>query len=647
MYRNRLSQVAFDTDNASASRSTVPPESPLDMPSQTVDRERTMPAPETDGRWRLGVICASALTLTTFATMQLFYQVAPGGVTFLEGVALFVFCFNFLWISAASSTAAAGAFVMMTRKRLQPLANSARFKTKSRTAIIVPLYNERTDKAMGGVEAIWSMLKAQGSQSGFEIFFLSDTKDPAVIATEEAGIADLRKRRPGDPIWYRRRTDNKGKKGGNIEEFVRRWGGRYDYMVEFDADSLMSPAAMIELVRRMDANPRIALIQTLSLIHSPKTLSARMQAFALRAYGTLFATGMAWWSGGAGNFWGHNAIIRVAPFAQHAKLPDLPGKLPLGGPILSHDFVEASLLRRAGYRIEIAPEIEGSYEECPPTLVDVGERDRRWAQGNLQQVQLIFAKGFDWVTRGHLVAGVMGYISSFLWITTIVTNLAISIEAELTHAPLTPPHNGGWWGSIPPFLVTAIVVLSPKWLTLVTWVVRGLPGFGRKPRFLLQVLVESVLSAVSIPIMIVSQAGAVVSTLLGNDVGWKPQVRERDGFSLADLVRRYWTHIALAGTILACSLAVSPNLALAALPLMAGPLVAPIAVALMAKRISDRSLLSHLLATPEDRIVPDVVRNAERHALAMAKGERPERLSVARRSRLRPGGRRQPRTATG
>src|SRR5690606_39026581 len=168
------------------------------------------------------------------------------------------------------------------------------------------------------------------------------------------------------------------------------------------------------------------LIQTVPSLVNAQTLMARSQQFAMRAYGQIFGTGLAWWSGGAGNFWGHNAIIRVAAFAAHAGLPELPGKGPLGGHILSHDFVEAALLRRAGWRVEIAPEIEGSYEESPPTLDDLVARDRRWAQGNLQHLKLIGARGLDPASRAHIFSGVMGYASALLWFSLILVSATLA-----------------------------------------------------------------------------------------------------------------------------------------------------------------------------------------------------------------------------
>ena len=395
---------------------------------------------------------------------------------------------------------------------------------------------------MGSAEAMWDALKDFGAEKDFEVFFLSDTTDPELAAIEESVMQDLLRRRPDEPFWYRRRRDNVQKKQGNINDFVQRWGGRYEYMIELDADSMVSPEAMLELVRRADANPRTALIQTLPVIVGAKTFSARAQQLALRVHGGLFGAGLTWWSGGAGNFWGHNAIIRLAPFAQHASLPVLPGREPLGGKILSHDFVEAALLRRAGWRVEIAGDIEGSYEEAPPTLVDLAARDRRWAQGNIQQIQLLFARGFDWLSKVHIGAGVMGYMSGLLWLSLIVMGVFIAGWAKFFDTETTGIA-GDPGAGLRLLLISAVVLTSPKWLAVVLWAVGKLPGWGRSPRFLLAVVADLGITTVMAPIVMMNHAGSILSTLAGVDGGWRPQVRDRDGFAWSDLVRHYRQHM--------------------------------------------------------------------------------------------------------
>ncbi|MBI1360090.1 MAG: glucans biosynthesis glucosyltransferase MdoH [Alphaproteobacteria bacterium] len=599
---------------------TCPPEAPLAMPAQPVDLPRVKPAPELDGRWRLGVIVIAAALITGLAAYEMYNTLNVSGMTVLEWVVLVLFCLNFAWISSASATAFAGFFTLLAAPRAKPVpAASTDPSIASRTVIILPMYNEQPARVLGGAEAVWDALVAAGAASHFEIFFLSDTTDPEIALAEEAAFTEIRARRPGAPFFYRRRTINRHRKSGNVHDFVERWGGRYDFMVVFDADSLMSPSTLVELVRRMETRPRTALIQTFPVIVSAQTVFARAQQFAMRAYGPLFGGGVAWWAGGAGNFWGHNAIIRVRAFAAHAGLPSLPGKAPLGGPVLSHDFIEAALLRRAGWRVEIAPDIGGSYEECPPTMVDIAARDRRWAQGNLQHLGLLGAKGFDGVSRAHITAGVMGYLSAVLWLGLILAGLGLSLQGAF----LRPAYFGAGESLMPHwpviddarafrlFILTAAIVLSPKWLAMLLWAAGKLPGWTRNPRFLLSLVAEAVLSALMAPVMMLNQAGAVFSTLLGRDAGWRPQVRDREGFAWADLLRHYTPHMvfgaALLGSALAISLVFGAWIAPAALSLL---LAAPLS-AWAARRPRSGSFLWSLQATPEDLEVPDIVTAAE------------------------------------
>jgi membrane glycosyltransferase len=454
--------------------------------------------------------------------------------------------------------------------------------------------------------------------------------DPALAEIEERVIQDLLRRRPDEPFWYRRRRENTQKKQGNINDFVQRWGGRYEYMLELDADSFVSPEAMLELVRRMDARPRTALIQSLPIIVGARTYSARCQQLALRVHGGLFGAGLTWWSGGAGNFWGHNAIIRLAPFAKHASLPDLPGKEPLGGKILSHDFVEAALLRRAGWRVEIAGDIIGSYEEAPPTVVDLAARDRRWAQGNIQQVQILFAKGFDWLSKVHIGAGLMGYVSGLLWLSLVVMGVFIAGYAKFfdteTIGGVTDPGAG-----LRLLLISAIVLTSPKWLAIILWAVGKLPGWNRSPRFLVAVVCDIGMTTLLAPIIMLNHAGSILSTLMGVDGGWRPQVRDRNGFAWIDLVRHYQQHMIFGFSLLIASFAVSPTFMLQNLPMAMVMLFAPLIARQVSGVARKGSVSWRLYATPEDLAQPDIVRRAEQ--LAARGTTEVRRLAPQRRSR--------------
>ena len=605
------SSFAFGCDAGFARR---PPEQRLEMPAQPLATRRSRPERETDGKWRFLVILAGAVTVTGFAAQAMLSTFASGGVNWLEWIAVGLFSVNFCYLAVAAITGLMGTLVLLTSPKVPPPSRDLPIKGNL-TAIIIALYQEKPSKVIAAAEAMWDSLKEIDADRNFEIFFLSDTMDPALAEIEEQAIQDLLRRRPDEPFWYRRRRENTQKKQGNINDFVQRWGGRYEYMIELDADSFVSPEAMLELVRRMDARPRTALIQSLPIIVGARTYSARTQQLALRVHGGLFGAGLTWWSGGAGNFWGHNAIIRLAPFAAHASLPDLPGKEPLGGKILSHDFVEAALLRRAGWRVEIAGDIIGSYEEAPPTIVDLAARDRRWAQGNIQQVQILFAKGFDWLSKVHIGAGLMGYVSGLLWLSLVVVGVLIAANAKffdtetIASVPPTDPGAG-----LRLLLISALLLTSPKWLAIILWAAGKLPGWNRSPRFLVAVVCDLGLTALMAPIIMMNHAGSILSTLMGVDGGWRPQVRDRNGFAWSDLVRHYMQHMIFGMCLLVASFAVSPSFMLQNLPMATVMLFAPLIARQVSGVARKGSVSWRLFATPEDLNQPDIVRAAERLA---------------------------------
>ena len=621
----RTGYVAADTGFARR-----PPEQRLDMPAQPLLTRRSRPEYETDGKWRFLILVAGAVIATLFAGQAMLGSFAAGGVNGFEWTAVGIFTANFFYLSVAAFTCFAGALILLTSAK--PPAPSKELPVKgSRTAIIIAIYQEKPSKVIAAAEAMWDSLKDLGAEKGFEVFFISDTMDPALVEIEEKAMQDLMGRRAGEPFWYRRRRENTQKKQGNINDFVQRWGGRYDYMLELDADSLLSPEAMLELVRRMDARPRTALIQTLFAIVGARTYSARAQQLALRVHGGLFGAGLTWWSGGAGNFWGHNAIIRLAPFAKHAALPDLPGKEPLGGKILSHDFVEAALLRRAGWRVEIAGDIVGSYEEAPPTIVDLAARDRRWCQGNIQQVQILFTRGFDWLSKVHIFAGLMSYVSGLLWLSLAVMGVLIACNAKFFDTEMLAAVPPDPTAGLRLLLISAVLLTSPKWLAIILWAAGKLPGWDRSPRFLVAVACDLGMTALTAPIIMVNHAGSILSTLMGVDGGWRPQVRDRNGFSWSDLVRHYQQHMIFGMILLVASFAVSPSFLLQNLPMGCVLLFAPL-IARQISGVARRGSVSwRLMATPDDLAQPDIVRRAE---LLAARGTTEvRRLAQPRRSR--------------
>jgi membrane glycosyltransferase len=599
----------------------APPEACLDMPEQPLATERWIGHDEPRQGWRLATVLGPALLVAALAARQSYAMMAADGMTALEWLVLALFTLNFALVSAAAATAIIGAWAIYTGRNLSR-ADDRPFATSSRTAIVFPMCNEAPDAVMGAASAAYQSLLREGAADAFEFFFLSDTRDLELARAEHKTVEQLRATHPEGTFFYRRRADNAGRKAGNIADFVRRWGGRYDYMIVFDADSLMSADALTELVARMDRSPRTALIQTVPMIVNATSIFARTQQFAMRAYGQIFGAGIAWWAGHSGNFWGHNAIIRVAPFAAHADLPKMTGTGAFGGAILSHDFVEAGLLRRAGWRVEIATDIGGSYEECPPTLLDMAARDRRWVRGNMQHVALIGAKGFAPVTRMHFLSGVLGYLSSPLWFALIVSSIVL-VRLAGEDQPDTAEISGRLVAA------TAFILFLPKILALGLWCLGRLPGWTRQTHFLGGFMFELIVSAIIAPITMVSQSIMVVRVLAGQDPGWGGQQRARSGLSIREAAAPFMPHLIVGLAVCLGALGNGVGAAMWMAPIWASlVLAAPFSVVL-AKVLDGRGALARLIATPEDDKPPMVVRAARRAAARLRQGAQPGPRLVA------------------
>ncbi len=215
--------------------------------------------------------------------------------------------------------------------------------------------------------------------------------------------------------------------------------------------------------------------------------------------------GLAFWQLGEGNYWGHNAIIRLRPFAEHCALPRLPGSPPFGGEILSHDIVEAAFMRRAGYQVWLLPDISGSWEEIPSNIIDYAARDRRWAQGNLQHLGVMPMRGLHWLSRMHMLTGVLSYVTSPMWLLVLVLSSIVTIAAALsTHQyfqpgmyslfPSWPQYRDGEIAALLSMTITLLFV--PKLLGAVLALrVRALRrGFGGAARLLASVFIEQLMS---------------------------------------------------------------------------------------------------------------------------------------------------------
>lgn len=591
-------------------------------------RQPQIQASEFATAWpRRACILAGTVLLTLAGCYEMYQVLQVGGVTILEWIILVLFVLLFAWIAFSFTSAIAGFFVLLFRSKDKLGIDSAAAlpAIESRTALLLPTYNEDPYRVLARLRAICESVEETGCAARFDWFVLSDTTDPAVWIAEEACFLRLRRELGQDVrIFYRHRPQNTARKSGNIEDWVKRFGSNYECMLILDADSLMTGDSIVRLVAAMEQHQHVALIQTLPIVVNARTLFARWQQFAGRLYGPLIAAGIAWWHGSEGNYWGHNAIIRVRAFARYAALPELKGRKPFGGHILSHDFIEAAFMRRGGWAIHMAPTLRGSYEECPPSLLDFAARDRRWCQGNLQHLALLPARGLHWVSRLHLLTGIGSYLTAPLWFIFLVLGILVSLQAQFVRPEYFPKGFSLFptWPAQDPILAAWVFVATMGMLILpklLAWIVMLTHGderrkFGGGFRVLAGILAETLLSGLTAPVMMIFQSSAVGGILLGRDAGWQVQRRDDGAVSREDTLRKYSVPTLFGVAMAVSAYVVSLPLLLWMMPVILGLLLA-IPLATLSSSAS-AGTASSLFRTPEETSPPQVLLRANELANA-------------------------------
>ncbi len=562
------------------------------------------------------LLLAVLVGLTTLTGAGLMAQVLwLDGLTPLSVAILVLFTLTFAWIAVGFWTAVAGCLLLLadrdplTLKHRPRVAEEARLPISRRTVLAMPIHNEAPAQVVAALSATAESLIATGEARHFTLFVLSDTTDPAIATAEAQAIADLQRRLRGRlALHYRRRPDNAGRKAGNLAEFCRRWGAAFDFMVVLDADSRLAGETVLGLVRALQARPRVALVQTVPLPVRQVTLFGRLSQFAASLYAPMLATGQSAWQGDAANYWGHNAILRLRPFMDHAGLPRLPGKPPLGGEILSHDFVEAALLRRAGWEVELETRLPGSFEEMPGNLLDYARRDRRWTQGNLQHLRLLGAHGLHAMSRLHFLLGAMAFVSSLLWLAIL---LAGSLDAVLLAQREPAYFTAGeqlfpLWPRARPELISALLALTasllllPKGLGLLLALGRRAAGYGGRARLVMSALLEAVAAILLAPIMMAFHSAFVLGVLTGTSVDWGAQPREGRTVPWRAALRHAAPFALLGGLWLALVRWQAPMLLAWLAPVWVGLLLAPLLVRASGSRRAAAWLERlGLLRTPE------------------------------------------------
>jgi len=566
------------------------------------------------------LVFSSLLAISFFGlTALMAVTLSPGGLTPLDLFILVCFMVTLPWTIIGFWNAVIGLLVMRLSKdpvkAVCPIeTGNANAALASSTALLSCVRDEDVDVLEKNLSAMVSNLIRSGYASHFKLFVLSDTSQDAIALQEQEMAARLSQRFQGQMgVVYRRRSVNTGYKAGNIEDFCDRWGDQHDFALVLDADSYMSAEAIATLVRRMEANPNVGILQSLVVGLPTDSAFARVFQFGMRLGMRSYTIGSAWWQGDCGPYWGHNALLRLKPFKEHCRLPVLPGKGPLAGTILSHDQVEAVLMRRAGYECRVLPLETGSYEDNPPHLLEFIRRDLRWCQGNLQYRRLLGMKGLKPVSRAQLVLAILMFLGSPAWIGFMVGAAVLGMTTD--YAPYRADTG------VFMFFTVLSMVFAPKIATVIDVLARRdlRKAFGGPIRILISFVSEIVYSAMLAPIMAVAHTMFMGGLATGKAIGWGAQARGVARLPLTLAMSKLWPQT-LFGIMAFTWFSFQPiELVWPILPIAVGPLLAiAIAVSTSTKTLGRLGIQSTLWRIPEETAPPPEL--AELHLAALSKG---------------------------
>jgi membrane glycosyltransferase len=574
------------------------------------------------------VLFAILVIVTTAAAVLEFRQLFPSSrLNAFEIALLVIFPILIGWLAANFWIAALGAASLFWRSIASRRSGSPTVRPVGRRLVVImPIYNEETARVFAGLRAMFRSIDAEERLAGFHLFILSDTRDPVIARREElACSAMIRDVGAADRVFYRRRAQNVGRKAGNIQDFCENWGGHYEFMLVLDADSMMDGDTVQRMADRMDADPQLALLQSWPRLVRGESMFGRLQQFATSVQGQPIAEGLSVLMGDSCSYWGHNAMIRVRAFAASCGLPILPGKAPIGGEILSHDFVEAALLVADGWKVRMMSDRVGSFEEPPPSLIASAQRDRRWCQGNLQHLQLVLAQGLAGMSRYHFLMGVMAYLASPIWLLFLVLGtVQILAATDVLHTinilqpiPLMIPRTADLRILIG---LPLLLLLLPRTFGMIAIVFdrRLRHGHGGLVGMSVSMVLELIVTTLIAPVMMLLHSRFVVDIILGRSSGWGPQRRGGDGEPFGQIVRVHAVH-----TLLGIAVAVGVGwVSVEALTWLA-PIVIGLLLAIPMSWLSGRDSVGAILnwlglfRTPEEGEPPAIVTALE-HELELA-----------------------------
>ncbi|MFY7959668.1 MAG: glucans biosynthesis glucosyltransferase MdoH [Elsteraceae bacterium] len=548
-----------------------------------------------------------ALSLVSMAGLiaAMHRLLATNGLTGIETVQLVCFALTTPWAVIGFWNAVIGFAILRLSSDPAAYVTPALSRAKPtdpitvRVALALFVRHEQASAVIGRLRLMRQELERTGFGRQFHFFLLSDSAIPEYCAEEERLFEALRAEDPRpEELIYRRRPQNAGFKAGNMRDFCERWGDDYEIFIPLDADSLMTGPALLRLARVMQANPNLGILQTLVVGAPATSFFTRAFQFGMRQGMRTYTTGAAWWQGDCGPFWGHNAAIRMAPYRDHCHLPKLPGGPPLGGDILSHDQVEAVLMRRAGWEVRVLSEEGGSWEQNPPALPDFIKRDLRWCQGNMQYFRLLNMPGLLPLSRIQLALAILMYVGAPAWIGFIITATAQAFFPSAGTEPYPVDLGVG-------LLITSMgMVLAPKIFGILDVLVqrRARRNYGGGFRVLLGAVVEFLFSSLLAPVVSLAETIFMIGLCFGRRILWEAQRREGYRVPWSAAARGLWPQT-LFGVALTGALAIAAPGSIAwASPLLVALLLSiPLAVATSSPSVGEASVAIGLCAIPEEK----------------------------------------------
>lgn len=473
------------------------------------------------------------------------FALSPGGLDATDILLLLLFTITLPWMVAGLWNAVIGFLIM--RFSTDPIAAVVPEAALVRgdepiaasTAIVMCIRNESPERIVRNLEPMLAGLDSSGAGHRFHLYVLSDTSDSSIAVEEEARIGELTARWKGRvAVTYRRRAVNTGYKAGNIRDFCDRWGGDHELAVTLDADSFMTADAVLRLVRLMQTNPRLGILQGL-VVGLPSTSAlARIFQFGMRLGMRSYTIGSAWWQGDCGPYWGHNAAVRLKPFIEHCALPILSTDGAQDRHILSHDQIEAALMRAAGYEVRVLPEENLGWEENPPTLIEFIRRDLRWCQGNMQYWRFLVQPGLSAVSRYQLALAIVMFIGSPAWMGILALTVLLFFFAD----PSASFMRGDAGMAL--FVWVLAMWFAPKIATAVDILLR--PDFRREfggtALFVTNYWIEMAYSILLVPILWFGHTIFLIKLLFGREIGWIGQTRDDHTVPLSLAFRSLWPH---------------------------------------------------------------------------------------------------------